>query len=525
MATKFTVNWASAVQLFAVFRNTDGEVYYIVGDVMEAWGGGAGRDADDYDVQGTSYTGGLHVFTVPATLAEGTYITQVFEQAGGAPADTDVVDVIAEYSLRWTGSAIADPGGSVTGDYLVTLTIRTSGGTPLGGVQVWLSADNDRENPVQATKVTNDSGVVTFYLDYALYYIHCKLTGYTFVPASFTSAAGSVAFTKDIATAVTAGTDNEYSDSFITRALEVCRTCLDAPTINKKYSDNYLLRRMEASYPIILGEKQRNENPPVVVTLPVTMVSGQDDYSIPPTLGPIVSVYYDYGSGIKLFYYEYGPFHVGGQGVWVEGNTLRKQSGFDISSTITVEALPRGVARLHRGTCTIDADGDAVTLGATPNKGTLDTGVKAYLGSILRIIQVTGTSPTGNNVQERLISGYDATTRVADLLVPLDPIPAAGAGGAIYYEIMPQLPIGLDMLPALYVAWEINQTEGKADRARGCKDTYNNNMRHLRLNAFFSRLDIAALVDSDSYLNPGQSSGYGYGQGFEIPYASVAGVP
>jgi len=526
MATKFVYNWPSTSTVFALIRNSAYEVFYIVGEAMETWAGGAARTAADYDIQADATPAySMHTFTIPSTLPAGTYFVQLCEQAGGAAADSDCDDAIGVYDLYWNGSSIISlPGLLVPGDYAVALTIRTTDRDALGGIQTWLSTDGDRANPVTEAKVTNDAGLVTFNLDYTTYYIHCKLNGYTFVAASFTAASGSVTFTKDIATLIAAGSDSDYSESFLTRALEVFRKSVGEPTINKNNSDNYVISRMEAAYGLILGEKQRNLSRPIVATVEITIVSGQNDYQIPATLGPIVSVYSDADSGgtYKLFYYDFSPFNVGGQGVWVEGNVLRISSGWNVSSTIKVEAMPNGTARLHRGICTINADGDEVTFGATPNKGTLDTTVNGYAGSMLRILKVTGTSPTGNNIQELPIRSYNAVTRVATLACPLSPIPVIGDGGSIYYEIMPQIPVGLDMLPALYVAWETNNTNGNLKRARGCQETYNNNLRHLRLQAFYSRIDTAGLVDGDSYLN---RDGGGYGSGVDMNYSSIAGVP
>ena len=520
MATKVRFNWATSANVFAVFRNDSGQVYYISGDVMETWGTSS-RTANDYDVQATSYTGAYHIMTIPSTLDAGRYVMQIFEGATETPVDGDVADVIGSFDLVWDGAAIVTLDSLlVGGDNLVTLTIRTSGSVALSGVQIWLSTDGNRENAVTAVQVTNDSGVVTFFLDFTTYHIHAKLAGYTFVASSFTAASGSVSFTKDIGTLISAGADSDYSDSFITRALQVCRKFISAPTINKNYSDNYLIRRMEAAYGLILGEKQRNQDRPIVATVEITIVSGQNDYQIPATLGPIVSVYssVDSASRFKLFYYDHSPFHYGGQGVWVEGNLLRLNTGFNVTGTIKVEALPNGTARLHRGTCTINSDGDEVTFGASPNKGSLDTTVNGYAASLLRILKVTGTTIVGNNVQQMPIRSYNAVTRVATLAAPLSPIPSAVSNELIFYEIMPQFPIGLDMLPALYTAWEISNTEGMRDRARGTKDTYNNNLRHLRLQAFYSRIDTAQLVEDDSYLNGG------HGHGLEL-VSSISGVP
>lgn len=148
----------------------------------------------------------------------------------------------------------------------------------------------------------------------------------------------------------------------------------------------------------------------------------------------------------------------------------------------------------------ISADGLTVTLGATPHVGTLDTHDEAYAGSVLRILGVDGTTVTGNYMQEANITAYDNTTRQATLSVALDPIPTTD-DGYIYYEIAPAIHKGMDTVVALYAAYRIASIEGNAKRAKGILDAYRNELRNVRLTAYYSNLPEAPRMTRDSFDN------------------------
>jgi hypothetical protein len=493
--------------------NGAGQCWHVAGAAFEAYGAG-GHAASSYNTAETDKGGGAYRGTIPAgilTLADADYTVQHWDSA----ITTQAVG-LQELSVRegavvslFDAVAAVDAG---SGDYAVTVTIRATGGTVVPGARVWLSTDGNREHMATGTLVTDDGGQVVFQCDYGTaYYLHCHLAGYAFASANFTPAAGSVSFTKDIATAVSAsGSASDYAQSFLVRLLDVVRTMTGEPQINKKYSDDWIIERAENTYALALGEKYRMEQDPLVARIPIT-VDGSEVYVLPSTIGPIQAVYYDAGYGAKVFYRRSGNYNINGKGVWVEGNLLRLQDGLlALGQTITVEAWPAGLARLHCGTCTLDATGTIATFGATPYQGTLDRQINAYLGSMFRLFHVTGTGATGDYVQERPISTYDVTTRQATLEKALDPIPAAGTGGYLFYEIAPAIPIGLDSIIGLRVAWEINSVEGQVKKAQGCLVSYTQNLRHLRLSAFCSQLQSAGQVDGDTFQSS-QNSGRVYG--------------
>ena len=388
------------------------------------------------------------------------------------------------------------------GDYAVVLTIRTTDETPLSGVSVWVNTSNDRTGSVAGTKVTDSNGQVTFYLEYATHYVFCHLAGYTFAAASFTAASGSVSFTKDIATASVTGSSSFYSDSFLSRGIVDVREALDEPSVSAKYTDARIIEHLEKAYILVLNEKNRQDKTMAVVKQTLTVESDTTEYVLPYTMGSFYGLYNEDDAGGKIFYdgrSRYNPF---GQRLWLEGHTLHIQSvdTLGIGATLKMEWVPSGIARLHNGVCTISADGLTVTLGATPNAGTLDTHNNAYSGGVLRILGVDGTTVVGNYLQERNITAYDNTTREATLDVALDPIPTTD-DGYIYYEIAPAIHKGMDMVVALYAAYRIMTVEGNQKRSKGILDAYRNELRNVRLSAYYSNMPEAPRIGGDSFDN------------------------
>jgi len=388
------------------------------------------------------------------------------------------------------------------GDYEVTITIRTTGGSALSGVSVWVNTSNDRSGSVAGTKVTDSNGQVTFNLEYTTYYIFCRLAGYTFASAYFTAAAGSVSFTKDIASAVSSGSSSFYSDSFLSRAIAEVREAVDEPNVSAKYTDARIIEHLEKAYIIVLNEINRNSKTPAVVKQEITIAANTTEYILPHVMGSLYAVYDLSESGCKVFYDGRSRYNPYGQRIWLEGNTLHIQAvdTLGVGTQLIAEWLPSGIARLHNGVCTINSDGDEITFGATPNAGTLDTHHQAYAGGVVRMLGVDGSVITGNYLQERNITDYDETTRKAVLDVPLSPIPTTD-DGYIYYEIAPAIHKGMDMVVALYTAYRLMSTEGNKKRASTILDAYRNELRNVRLTAYYSNMTEAPRGRMDSFDN------------------------
>lgn len=103
MVNEIHVNYASGSTLYAVVRNAAGNVWYVAGQVFEAWGAG-GRTADDYDISLTDKSGSRYVGSFDTNIPAGRYSIQVFLQVGANPADGDTF--IAGEEIVWSGTGV-----------------------------------------------------------------------------------------------------------------------------------------------------------------------------------------------------------------------------------------------------------------------------------------------------------------------------------------------------------------------------------------------------------------------------------
>jgi len=103
MSDEIHIDYPSAYNLYAVVRNSAGNVWYVVGEVFEAWGTGS-RDADDYDIAMVDKSGSRYVGTFDANISTaGIYSIQIFRRIGANPADTD--RFVGGRAIYWDGTA------------------------------------------------------------------------------------------------------------------------------------------------------------------------------------------------------------------------------------------------------------------------------------------------------------------------------------------------------------------------------------------------------------------------------------
>jgi len=121
---------------YAMVREIDGDVWYVSGQVFEAWGT-SGRTAANYDIAMVDKSGDMFVGTMDTNISAGTYYVTVSNQVGGAPADTD--PVLWESYGEWSGTvwSLGTPG--VTADKVWDEAVsahktETTFGGELGGL-------------------------------------------------------------------------------------------------------------------------------------------------------------------------------------------------------------------------------------------------------------------------------------------------------------------------------------------------------------------------------------------------------
>ena len=103
MANEIHIDYASGGTLYAVIRNSSGQVWYPAGVTLEDWGT-SGRDADDYDIALTDKSGSRYVGSFDANIPAGRYTYQAFLQAGANPDDGDTL--VNGGQIVWSGSGV-----------------------------------------------------------------------------------------------------------------------------------------------------------------------------------------------------------------------------------------------------------------------------------------------------------------------------------------------------------------------------------------------------------------------------------
>ncbi len=101
MANEIHVDYSSGSTLYAVIRNSAGQVWNPAAQVFENWGTD-GHNADDYDLSLTDKGGSRYVGSFDDNIPDGRYTTQAFLQAGANPADTD--SLVGSSRIIWRGS-------------------------------------------------------------------------------------------------------------------------------------------------------------------------------------------------------------------------------------------------------------------------------------------------------------------------------------------------------------------------------------------------------------------------------------
>jgi hypothetical protein len=101
MANEIHINYSSGNTLYAVIRNSAGQVWYAGGQVFETWGTGS-RTADDYDITLTDKDGSRYVCDFDSNIPAGRYSVQAFLQAGANPADSD--NLVGGDEIVWSGT-------------------------------------------------------------------------------------------------------------------------------------------------------------------------------------------------------------------------------------------------------------------------------------------------------------------------------------------------------------------------------------------------------------------------------------
>lgn len=174
----------------------------------------------------------------------------------------------------------------------------------------------------------------------------------------------------------------------------------------------------------------------VHVRWPITLASGTRRYAIPPNIAHIREfVRYDDTKDLYVVN-EILPEDRLAAGFTTFGWAKELNElylGFDPEAydaeSWDLVFVPSGDFSVHEGSTTTFTT-NTITLAASPTLGRLDPQVNAYVGAVIRIVDAVGQPE-----QTRVITAYDATTRVATVQSDFSPALA----GTETYDIVPYL--------------------------------------------------------------------------------------
>ncbi len=101
MANEIHIDYPSGHTVYAVIRNTVGQVWNPSAKTFEDWGT-EGHNANDYDLTPTDKGGSRYVGSFDTNVPIGRYMIQSFLQAGDYPADDDTIVGVRE--IIWRGN-------------------------------------------------------------------------------------------------------------------------------------------------------------------------------------------------------------------------------------------------------------------------------------------------------------------------------------------------------------------------------------------------------------------------------------
>jgi len=101
MPNEIHADYSSGNTLYAVIRDSEGQVWHVAGQTFETWGDD-GHTANDYAILLADSGGSRYIGDFDLNIPVGSYFVQVFRQIGATPADND--ELVSSRGMLWTGS-------------------------------------------------------------------------------------------------------------------------------------------------------------------------------------------------------------------------------------------------------------------------------------------------------------------------------------------------------------------------------------------------------------------------------------
>jgi hypothetical protein len=227
--------------------------------------------------------------------------------------------------------------------------------------------------------------------------------------------------------------------SILMTTLERVRTFLDDPSLDAKYSNDFLVRQIiEPEMINVITALNGVRDEPILSKFLLTGILDNAEYiELPPNVGSIIRIAkLDANNQIVADIPKRDENDPRGAGWFVDGRDLHLRPEWDSSAYTAagnyhVWYIPSGDFNPHYSAAggTL-ATLNTVTLDSTPDVGGVDMRESAYVGGVVRVWSADNTI-----VQERVITSYDASTKK---VVARTAFSADLTNGAVRYEIVPE---------------------------------------------------------------------------------------
>lgn len=247
---------------------------------------------------------------------------------------------------------------------------------------------------------------------------------------------------------------------FLSECVSLIRKATDEPDTGPKYPDADLIEYIHSAFDQVLASINVETDHPILTRRDVSIVSGTQDYLLPCNIAEIWRIAkIDTNSGVPLWeVWPTNEYTFRGDGWTVEGNILRFHNLNLNAETLEILYIASGDVSIHTATAAAGAV-NSITFAASPTDGALDIRPHAYAGYMVRTLSGTGAG------QERIVSAYDASTRIATPRPNWTTAPDA----ATVYEVLPHYYTANRLIKhavALYATLDVLGNEAKSTRRK-----------------------------------------------------------
>ncbi len=296
---------------------------------------------------------------------------------------------------------------------------------------------------------------------------------------------------------------------FLSDCVSLIRKAVDEPSLTPKYTDSDIVELLQVAFDTVLTDIHVSTDHPVIIRHSVTLASGEQDYIMPVGVGELLRIA-KINTGTNLPEWEAWPgsyFNPGGHGWKIEGNVLRLLRDWQSTDTLELMYIPNAEPLFHKAslaTPATDLDNTALTmiLNATVTDGTLDTRENAYVGYLIRVI-----SSNANTQEERLITAYNADTRVATYNKAFTRTHEGAS--AVTYEIVPLFSRLIKHVVCLRTSIDILSQEGNAKRMQTLTANYQIKLAAMRRAISKKEGRFPHHFDGDTWDNTNRGGSFG----------------